>query len=68
MPETSQPMIKSDQSQFRRVMMLVGIGYLFFSFSYPREGIMGLVMMVIPISPKCSMSAQPRWDVSMFNI
>ena len=52
----------------RRIMMLVGIGYLFFSFSYPRDGIMGLVMMVIPISPKCSMSAQPRWDVSMFNI
>jgi len=35
---------------------------------WPRDGIMGLVMVVIPISPKCSMSAQPRWDVSMFNI
>ena len=68
MPETSQPMIQSGQSQFRRVMMLVGIDYLFFSFSNHRDGIMGLVMMVIPISPKCSMSAQPRWDVSMFNI
>ena len=52
----------------RRVMMLVGIGYLFLNFGNHRDGIMGLVMMVIPISPKCSMSAQPRWDVSMFNI
>ena len=61
-------MIKSGQSQMRRIMMLVGIGYLFLNFGNHRDGIMGLVMMVIPISPKCSMSAQPRWDVSMFNI
>ena len=28
-------------------MMLVGIGYLFFSFSYPRDGIMGLAIKAI---------------------
>ena len=40
-------MIKSGQSQLRRIMMLVGIGYLFFSFSYPRDGIMGLAIKAI---------------------
>ena len=47
MPETSQPMIQSGQSQFRRVMMLVGIGYMFFIFSDHRFGIMVLAMKVI---------------------
>ena len=40
-------MIKSGQSQIRRVMMLVGIGYLFFIFSDPKDGIMALAMKVI---------------------
>ena len=40
-------MIKSGQSQMHRVMMLVGIGYLFFIFSDPKDGIMGLAMKVI---------------------
>ena len=40
-------MIESGQSQFRRVMMLVGIGYLFFVFSNPGDGIMGLAMKAI---------------------
>ena len=47
MPETSQPMIENGQSQFRRVMMLVGIGYLFFVFSDPQDGIMALTIKVI---------------------
>ena len=40
-------MIENGQSQFRRVMMLVGIGYLFFVFSNPGDGIMGLAMKAI---------------------
>jgi len=40
-------MTESGQSQFRRIMMLVGIGYLFFSFSYPGDGIMALALKVI---------------------
>ena len=40
-------MIQSGQSQFRRVMMLVGIGYMFFMFSDPQGGIIGLALKVI---------------------
>ncbi len=40
-------MIESGQSQFRRIMMLVGIGYMFFMFSDPQGGSMGLAIKVI---------------------
>ena len=40
-------MIESGQSQFRRVMMLVGIGYLFLIFSDHRDGITALTIKVI---------------------
>ena len=58
-------MIKSDQSQFRRVMMLVGIGYLFFMFSDPQEGIMGLALKVIL---KDQLHLEPTQIASFFGI
>ena len=40
-------MIKIGQSQMRRIMMLVGIGYLFLNFGNHRDGIMALALKVI---------------------
>ena len=65
MPETSQPMIQSGQSQFRRVMMLVGIGYMFFIFSDHRFGIMVLAMKVIL---KDQLHLEPTKIASFFGI
>ena len=58
-------MIQSGQSQFRRVMMLVGIGYLFFMFSDPQEGIMGLALKVIL---KDQLHLEPTQIASFFGI
>ena len=47
MSETTAPVSEPNQSQMRRVMMLVGIGYLFFIFSDHRDGILRLAMKTI---------------------